>query len=1062
MATYIQGVTDYIPELQPFQPDFNMLANVLQTKQSRYDAAHKQLSSVYGTLLNSPMLRQENIDSRDQFFKSIDQEIQRMSGIDLSLQQNQTTAMDVFKGLYEDKNVVKDMMWTKNYMNELNRADAFKSCVDPKKCGGSWWEGGVKALNYKAQEFKNTSTEDALNFSDASYVAAQDFTEDALKLAKDSGFEVKFDEVKGDWIVTTKNGKEMIQPLADFYLSRYGNDGKIVEFYKTRAYLNRMDWVTANLSNYADANEANMAYISNLVEASKRQVTQGKQEASEAADIAKTRSQRIDKTIKEQGYIPSMNWLEGWREDKEEVGSTEQTLQVYDDADNNLKALGINRDNVRFAVDNFDSVMGFNMLRETTYNVAEGYARLNQEVTIKENPYAVQAKAQAFQSQRAREKEGYVETDPVTGQKRYVWGTDMYQKYELKRIEEEEKKRAAAELAKTLTTYTPKDFGGTATTAVDLNKAYRDNLSERNKLVDEKGSLAKQYVLQGIGAAQRAYQTNKMNPKAGASLYELSDVAYGILGRGNKYGIKPQALIAGDKKAVADFEKLLEDPAIVNQLYANTKTQFDPTSGSGALNNSWVTEETRTTLSQYEKDFNLKDQFVKAHTDFSKKQSELAITLAQADLSQKQNTEDEDDWKEMDNSFRVFKQVYDKNNIDGFLGDDPAKSPTVEKALRDIATERVNNFKKNDPKGYLAYNQRIAARQGLEAVLNTSPFRDFGAVTKLATEAGKYVNPSLAAISESDSLEKITYDDVVKEYQQGYKMWRDAYSDKGASWTNPKGLKATDVAAHGYSGVIDSGVSPEYSQSNMDFMDMIQNYNALRDEAKIYYGNIENTGERYRDGEDNDEGARDILDQVIRDFPLGGRLSKEGLPMNEDRVAGGFDIVPIAGGDEKTMAFRIVPSKTWGKPYRSAEGKSDKLIDDDRYADEGIVVYMPKDKMQSDYLRRSVYDEYDFVMENTGQLKIENPMAGDITIKKEGNMYALYMNLLEYDSAGNNISKAAEPTYHDLTLDLADLYATFSQNLDYNALLNRTALSNVAQQYKGDPNQILYNNPAQQ
>lgn len=1043
MATYIQGVTDYIPELQPFQPDFNMLANVLQTKQSRYDAAHKQLSSVYGTLLNSPMLRQENIDSRDQFFKSIDQEIQRMSGIDLSLQQNQTTAMDVFKGLYEDKNVVKDMMWTKNYMNELNRADAFKSCVDPKKCGGSWWEGGVKALNYKAQEFKNASTEDALNFSDASYVAAQDFTEDALKLAKDSGFEVKFDEVKGDWIVTTKNGKEMIQPLADFYLSRYGNDGKIVEFYKTRAYLNRMDWVTANLSNYADANEANMAYISNLVEASKRQVTQGKQEASEAADIAKTRSQRIDKTIKEQGYIPSMNWLEGWREDKEEVGSTEQTLQIYDDADNNLKALGINRDNVRFAVDNFDSVMGFNMLRETTYNVAEGYARLNQEVTIKENPYAVQAKDQAFQLQKAREKDGYFEIDPVTGQRVYVPGTDMAQKIELKRIEEEEKKRAEAELAKKLTTYSPKDFGGAATIAVDKNKAYKDNLSERNKLVDEKDEFAKQYVLQGIGAVQQAYETNKLNPtKAGASLSDLNEVAYLILGRGNKYGIKPEALIAGDEKAAADFEKLLDDPKIVNQIYANTKTQFDPTSGSGWLNNSWVTEETRARLSQYEKDFKLKDQLVKAHTDFSKKQSELAITLAQADLSQKQNTEDEDDWKEMDKSFKVFKQVYDKSNLDGFLGDDPAKSPTVEKALHDIAYQRYNYDRKH-PKTGSDVGLLDVAKATWEA-------------------AGGFYRPmGKRAVSYNDSY-SYYYDQVAKEYQQGYKMWRDAYSDKGASWTNPKGLKATDVAAHGYSGVIDSGVSPEYSQSNMDFMDMIQNYNALRDEAKIYYGNIENTGERYRDGEDNDEGARDILDQVIRDFPLGGRLSKEGLPMNEDRVAGGFDIVPIAAGDEKTMAFRIVPSKTWGKPYRSAEGKSDKLIDDDRYADEGIVVYMPKDKMQSDYLRRSVYDEYDFLMENTGKLEIENPMAGKITVKKEGNMYALYMNLLEYDDAGNNISRAAEPTYHDLTLDLADLYATFSQNLDYQALLNRTSLSNTAQQYKGDPNQILYNNPAQQ
>jgi hypothetical protein len=52
MATYIPGITDYIPQAQPFRPDFNMLGNMLQTKQSRYDANHKQLSSIYSTLLN--------------------------------------------------------------------------------------------------------------------------------------------------------------------------------------------------------------------------------------------------------------------------------------------------------------------------------------------------------------------------------------------------------------------------------------------------------------------------------------------------------------------------------------------------------------------------------------------------------------------------------------------------------------------------------------------------------------------------------------------------------------------------------------------------------------------------------------------------------------------------------------------------------------------------------------------------------------------------------------------------------------------------------------------------
>ena len=99
MASYIPGLTDYIPQAQPFTPDYNFLGNVLQTKQSRYDSAHKQLNKMYGTLLYSPMLKEENIQQRDQFFKMIDQDIKKMAGLDLSLQQNVDAASNVFTSL---------------------------------------------------------------------------------------------------------------------------------------------------------------------------------------------------------------------------------------------------------------------------------------------------------------------------------------------------------------------------------------------------------------------------------------------------------------------------------------------------------------------------------------------------------------------------------------------------------------------------------------------------------------------------------------------------------------------------------------------------------------------------------------------------------------------------------------------------------------------------------------------------------------------------------------------------------------------------------------------------
>ena len=88
MPSYIQGSQTYIPQIQPFTPDYNFYQGALELKQSKYDAAKKQLSSLYGSLLYAPMTREDNIESRDKFFDVIQQDIQKMATMDLSLEQN--------------------------------------------------------------------------------------------------------------------------------------------------------------------------------------------------------------------------------------------------------------------------------------------------------------------------------------------------------------------------------------------------------------------------------------------------------------------------------------------------------------------------------------------------------------------------------------------------------------------------------------------------------------------------------------------------------------------------------------------------------------------------------------------------------------------------------------------------------------------------------------------------------------------------------------------------------------------------------------------------------------
>ena len=95
MATYIQGVTDYIPQIQPFKPDLNFYQGVLETKQAQYQAGYDKISNMYGTLLNSELSRGDNIERRDEFFNKIQSNIQKISSLDLSRSENVNAASNI-------------------------------------------------------------------------------------------------------------------------------------------------------------------------------------------------------------------------------------------------------------------------------------------------------------------------------------------------------------------------------------------------------------------------------------------------------------------------------------------------------------------------------------------------------------------------------------------------------------------------------------------------------------------------------------------------------------------------------------------------------------------------------------------------------------------------------------------------------------------------------------------------------------------------------------------------------------------------------------------------------
>jgi hypothetical protein len=237
MATYIQGVTDYVPQVQPWKPNYNFYQPIFQQKQAKYDQGWNKANDMYNSVLNAPMLREDNKLKRDDFFKNAQQQIKQLSGVDLSLAQNQDAAAQVFAPFYEDQSIVKDMGFTKKYQDEMQRAEYLRNCTDPAKCGDKYWSGGVRAMNYQAEDFVNASADEALKMRAPQYTEYYNLMKNAQAAVKDSGLSMKIDSKQGGYIVTTKNGSQLTMPLMNFMMSRFGDDPKLQEFYSTKAML---------------------------------------------------------------------------------------------------------------------------------------------------------------------------------------------------------------------------------------------------------------------------------------------------------------------------------------------------------------------------------------------------------------------------------------------------------------------------------------------------------------------------------------------------------------------------------------------------------------------------------------------------------------------------------------------------------------------------------------------------------------------------------------------------------------------------------------------------------
>ena len=395
MSQYIPGIVDYIPQIQPYKPDLNFFQQVLETKESQYKAGYDKISGLYGELLDSPLSRSENVDLRNKFFQDISSSISKISGLDLSLNQNIEAAQKVFQPLIDNNYILKDMAFTKQGYNAIEKGLSYKDCIDEKKCGGKYWDGGIRLINYQMEDFAKSSAEESLKFNAPDYTPAVNLPKKALEFAKEMGFNMKTPSFSADgkYQITTKNGVQMIPSLTETFLATFKNDQSAVDYYKAKASLDRYDWAFQNADQHGGREAAENFYLDQLSKSLYEINNNKEKKASKNKETARVKKGAIETVIKGKGVDPEDD------DDKNLIASHSQSIVddlILSQTENNYsvakEAVGpvysqIGDLSAKRA--RLDSVVADSLFQTDLYEAAKSYALNTEEVDIKADPYSL-------------------------------------------------------------------------------------------------------------------------------------------------------------------------------------------------------------------------------------------------------------------------------------------------------------------------------------------------------------------------------------------------------------------------------------------------------------------------------------------------------------------------------------------------------------------------------------------------------------------------------------------------------------------------------------------------
>lgn len=413
MATYLQGSNKYIPQIQPYQPDLNFYKSVLDTKTAQYEAGYDRVNSIYGTLLNSPLTRQDTSTMRNDFFSKANNEIQRLAGVDLSLEDNQTAAFQVFKPLTTNKLFAKDVNFTKDLYNEYDRSEFFRNCINEKECGGKFWQGGVDYLQYKAQDFAQADENIAMSMESPKYVPFVNTVQDAVDFAINSKLEMQTVTSDGRYIYTTTNGTPMEAPLHSYFIAKYGNDQKAADMYNVSAYLQRKAYGQEKAAQFGSTTAAEADYIQQVLSAADKANREYKKQAEQNKETVNAKKGVVEDYIKNKGVDPEMDkdLIEYYRRLNDDTDAADAADSYYKESLDISSPTSLEGISQTALAARADAILARNLLDSDMALAARSYATMTQKQKVEADPiylenldFSHQMSLESFKNQNAMQK----------------------------------------------------------------------------------------------------------------------------------------------------------------------------------------------------------------------------------------------------------------------------------------------------------------------------------------------------------------------------------------------------------------------------------------------------------------------------------------------------------------------------------------------------------------------------------------------------------------------------------------------------------------------------------